>query len=113
MHPRGGAWAPIRTISYPNPFETHSGCGGDVPPPPVRPVITLSAPAQVLVTVQRRGRKAAVRAVTLAGRQGVNRVRLPRWAGRGALAPGAYVVRARANVDPGGAASTRLVVLPR
>jgi hypothetical protein len=79
------------------------------------PVVTftLSVRTQVLLTVQRRGRKAALRAARLAGRQGVNRVRLPRWAGRGALAPGAYVVRVRAGGDAGAAATARLVVLPR
>ena len=54
----------------------------------------LSEPARVNVTVQRRGRGQALRSVTIPGRTGLNRVRIPR---RAALRPGPYVIRVLAT----------------
>jgi hypothetical protein len=69
----------------------------------------LSAPARVRVTVQRGGRGAALRSVTLDGRAGPNRLRIAR-----PLAPGGYLMRLRARGADGPPAARvlRLTVHP-
>jgi hypothetical protein len=67
----------------------------------------LSAAARVRVTVQRGGTGAALRSLTIAAPDGLNRVRIPRSA---ALRPGRYVIRMRAT-DAGGAVARRAVRL--
>jgi hypothetical protein len=67
----------------------------------------LSAPARVRVTLQRGGRGAAIRSLTVAGRAGINRLRIRLRAGR-ALVAGAYLVRLAAS-GAGGAPVERAV----
>jgi hypothetical protein len=67
----------------------------------------LSAPARVRVTLQRGGRGAALRSLTVAGRAGVNRLRIRPSGGR-ALVAGAYLVRLAAS-GAGGAPVERAV----
>jgi hypothetical protein len=63
----------------------------------------LSQPARVRVTVQRAGRRAALRSITVAGRVGLNRLRIAR-----PLARGAYVLRISAAAADGARAQRSL-----
>ena len=92
--PRGGSGSPPRVTSLLARPRTSGALGVS---------LTLSAPATVVLTLERtpaRGRSGVVGSISLRGRAGVNRLTVASWRGH-PLAKGSYTLVARARTAAG------------